>query len=93
MISIIPEHIIKTWRTNKWEELFNRGWSQVSESDDGRQTVILTMFDLVFKEYYYGRTLFWVENYYKNTEDYLLKNMWLAVDHKSMYVIHTNISL
>ena len=59
----------------------------MSDSEESKKEVTIGLFDVVFREYYYGRTLFWVENYYKNQEDYLLKNMWLAVDYKHVYVI------
>ncbi len=56
-------------------------WREISTLKKSKRDAIYEAYELVKDERWFGYNLFWVENYKKNKESFLKKNMWLGVSY------------
>lgn len=63
--SIIPNDIYKKQKNAKWEESFLEKYSEFSSQGYTQEQAMKHFLELIATRYWYGATLFWVENYYK----------------------------
>lgn len=59
----------------------------ISQSNPTDELLIFRAYQLVQKQRWFGYTLFWAENYYKNKESYLEDNMWIGVHNQCVQII------
>lgn len=90
--SIIPSYIYKKQKNSKWEEQILEKWKEFSSKLSDSEEGVKTFLGMIAEKNYYGCNLFWMENYYKNKQKWLKKNMWLIVKYDKVVLTDDKIT-